>query len=1191
MNSMNNHGSDEQNGTDTDDLWLLEEICSGFESEWSSDSVSLIANLVIQAEPSSQKRLTEELVSIDLEMRQSRSERINKEEYLLRLPGFTSSIQKAFTDYQQALPSNVETRHDSADSKFDEDDNARALASSLDSTPSRIGDYRIVQYIGCGGAGVVYEGIQESLGRRVAIKTLSQGHLSSRVSRFRREAKAIAKLHHTNIVKVFGSGIHDGTPYFAMQLIDGQNLAEVIDAAQKNRSSWAGISSQKEVAKIGVQVARALEHAHQRGVLHRDIKPSNLLLDENGTTWVTDFGLARLAEDKSKHAQTAGVVGTIRYVPPEGFSGQWDERSDIYSLGLTLYELLVLKPFFSGQDFNQLFKTICEGTSGFSQTSKIDGGDRDLETIIFKAIAGEPERRYQAAGGLADDLQRYLDGVPIKARPVSNFEKTLRWAKRSPAAAGLAALTMLVAFIGLPVVLWLWLQASSALRTVESQQHSIVASRDDAETARHASSSLLIQSYIDSGLTQQARRALEELDSRSLKSGRASEGLPWEIKYLNQRLDSSVKTFCDDDLAQSEVQVWHVAISPDDRQIATVHSAAPLDRIPGKVVIWDVKTGEQLHVLSAPESCVFACAFSNDGRQLATIGMNLDHPDNRGTLCKWNVKTGERTSQIKLQGVFDSKYLSISGYNKLPGVAFSRDDKLTVSWPDPVEIRDNQTQETIWKSPGSYAMLLPEERVLVLNRNKIEIRRLATGEKIDELQHAYNLSQFKLSADGKGLSCVGLNRMLTWDSIDRIKKYQAIALKGIRWGAISPDGTKIIHSTGKGELKLQNLDRSKQSPERSFLGHLNQINHGCFSHDGNWLLTGGADGTARLWSLRTKESVAETNLAHERISNICFSENGDQVHFVARRVDANRNPYNAGTIELDDLEFSKKKIKTTHIAHWPRSDFSFSHDRKFLLAPVSEPSRPENIIGYAQVGKVGIWECGSWEQQKTLETGFSIIHSAQWNHSGKIVAIAGQNEERHAVKIFNTQSEVQPQIGEIAFDESIVAVAFHESRLAVSTGNRVSVWELSQIPAASTQNREIQFKNVFESKAEGVACCLDFSPDGTRLATANRPSDILIVYDVESGKSLYTASGPRAFGCVRFSPCGKRVALSGDDAIVNLCDAESGYRLLRLSGPDPSPGTASINSRVVFSPDGRRIATNTWEGKIRYWEVANEENN
>ena len=118
MNSMNNHGSDAQNGTDTDDLWLLEEICSGFESEWSSDSVSLIANLVIQAEPRSQKRLTEELVSIDLEMRQSRSERINKEEYLLRLPGFTSSIQKAFTDYQQALLSNVETRHDSADSKL-----------------------------------------------------------------------------------------------------------------------------------------------------------------------------------------------------------------------------------------------------------------------------------------------------------------------------------------------------------------------------------------------------------------------------------------------------------------------------------------------------------------------------------------------------------------------------------------------------------------------------------------------------------------------------------------------------------------------------------------------------------------------------------------------------------------------------------------------------------------------------------------------------------------------------------------------------------------------------------------------------------------------------------------------------------------------------------------------------------------
>ena len=161
-------------------------------------------------------------------------------------------------------------------------------------------------------------------------------------------------------------------------------------------------------------------------------------------------------------------------------------------------------------------------------------------------------------------------------------------------------------------------------------------------------------------------------------------------------------------------------------------------------------------------------------------------------------------------------------------------------------------------------------------------------------------------------------------------------------------------------------------------------------------------------------------------------------------------------------------------------------------------------------------------------------------------------------------------------------------RLAVSTSNQVSVWELSGFPVASSQNRENQFRNIFDSKVKGIVC-LDFSPDGTRLAAANRLSDNLTVYDVESGASLYTANGPRALGCVQFSPCGERIALSGDDAIVNLFDAKSGYRLLRLSGPDPSPGTISINSQVVFSPDGRRIATNTWEGKIRYWEVANED--
>jgi hypothetical protein len=245
---MNDRGSEEQNGSNAQDLLALEGICSEFESDWSCDSISLIADLVIHSDDRLQRALASELTSIDLELRQSRSEPINTEEYLLRLPGFADEIKATIEDFRQSQPSNDVTRHDESDGEPLDDDEfeTEGRNSSLQSSPSRIGDYQIVRRIGSGGVGVVYEGIQESLGRRVAIKTLSQGHLSSQVSRFRREAKAIAMLHHTNIVEVFGSGIHESTPYFAMQLIDGQNLAEVIDAAKNDHSNSVGVHCQRE---------------------------------------------------------------------------------------------------------------------------------------------------------------------------------------------------------------------------------------------------------------------------------------------------------------------------------------------------------------------------------------------------------------------------------------------------------------------------------------------------------------------------------------------------------------------------------------------------------------------------------------------------------------------------------------------------------------------------------------------------------------------------------------------------------------------------------------------------------------------------------------------------------------------------------------------------------------------------------
>jgi serine/threonine protein kinase len=229
----------------------------------------------------------------------------------------------------------------------------------------RIGEFRILRELGRGGMGIVYEAEQESLGRHVAIKVLVPGtaRSSQTVQRFLREARAAAQLHHTNIVPVFGVGECDGLHYYAMQLIRGLSLDKVLkevrrlkgrgpkepaeDQTAVHRTLAAANDSEdqydRRIARIGLHVAEALEYAHQQGTLHRDIKPSNILLDVQGVAWVTDFGLAKAVEDEDLTG-TGDLVGTIRYMAPERLRGRCDCRSDEYSLGLTLYELLALRP-------------------------------------------------------------------------------------------------------------------------------------------------------------------------------------------------------------------------------------------------------------------------------------------------------------------------------------------------------------------------------------------------------------------------------------------------------------------------------------------------------------------------------------------------------------------------------------------------------------------------------------------------------------------------------------------------------------------------------------------------------------------------------------------------------------------------------------------------------------------------------
>ena len=249
-----------------------------------------------------------------------------------------------------------------------------------------------------------------------------------------------------------------------------------LGGSSRDRTFWQGI------ARIGAQVADALAYAHSQGVLHRDIKPSNLLLDNHGTVWVTDFGLAKL-DDQQNLTGSGDILGTLRYMPPEAFEGRHDARGDVYSLGITLYEMLALRPAFDETDRARLIRLVTADAPPRLRKLNRDV-PRDLETVIHKAIDRDPEHRYQTAAELADDLRLFVEDRPVRARRASEAEKFLRWCRRNPVPAGLLAALVLVFWAGFGLVAWNWREAVAQREAKEEERQNALVASVEAGRAR-----------------------------------------------------------------------------------------------------------------------------------------------------------------------------------------------------------------------------------------------------------------------------------------------------------------------------------------------------------------------------------------------------------------------------------------------------------------------------------------------------------------------------------------------------------------------------------------------------------------------------------------------------------------------------------------------------------------------------------
>ena len=449
---------------------------------------------------SSENRDLLDLLAEDFVARFRGGERPSLSEYVNRMPDRADEVRELF-------PALVELEQ----LKPPDDESTGDVPPSSPADPERIGEFRILRRLGVGGMGVVYEAIQELLGRHVALKLLPHEVMANprRLERFRWEARHAARLHHTNIVPVFGTGHADGRHYYAMQYIAGHPLSAVIDEVRRQRDLPGQVPPAHEVvtmvatalmtgtygrptltanagathdsggfavsdpptplpaepppslsgsfsddgraywvavARVGAQVADALAYAHAQGVLHRDIKPANLLLDLKGTVWVADFGLAKA---KESHNLTLDheILGTVRYMAPERFERAGDHRADIYALGLTLYEMLTLRPAFDGENQARLIEQAVHANPPRPRTIN-PAIPLDLETVALKAMEHDPAQRYRDAEELAADLRRFVEDRPVRACRATPSEQLWRWSRRNPVMATLITTVFLVTTVG-----------------------------------------------------------------------------------------------------------------------------------------------------------------------------------------------------------------------------------------------------------------------------------------------------------------------------------------------------------------------------------------------------------------------------------------------------------------------------------------------------------------------------------------------------------------------------------------------------------------------------------------------------------------------------------------------------------------------------------------------------------------------
>jgi serine/threonine protein kinase len=751
------------------------------------------------------------------------------------------------------------------------------VRADLARCPERLGDYHLVREVGRGGMGVVYEAEQRSLGRRVALKVLPVRALTetAAVERFRREARLAARLHHSNIVPVFEVGQDGDACFYAMQFIPGHSLDRLLARLRepgpvgsvdpvarllcpgpgtprsngpasdgdtgRGRGGRPPQLDHAAVARVGLQAAQALAYAHQRGVLHRDIKPSNLLLDESGTVWVTDFGLAKAEDDGL--TRSSEFLGTLCYMAPERFGGACDARADIYSLGLTLYELLTLQPAFAGTDQARLMDQV-----RYEEPARPRSFDpavpRDLETVVLKAMDKDPARRYQTAADLADDLQRFLGDVPVWARRPTPLERLWRWCRGHPGMAALSAALLLTLLAGLAGVTLKW-------REAESEHLQADLARRNAEEHSRRYQGLSAQFMLERGCNL-------------CEQGRYGHGLLWlarglEVAPDDSPLQQSLRTALGGWGAQLHPlravlpqggSIRAAALSPDGRTVllGSAEGIAQLWQLDpaadGAAPSWGRPLGPALRYGRSVE----AVAFSPDG--WTAVAGSED-----GTAQLLSASTGEPLGEpLRHDGPIRVTVFAPDGRV----VVTAGNDGTARLW----EVPSGQPRGEPLRHAASVrtAAFGPDGERLVTGSDDQTARiwSTATCRPVAEpLRHQGSVRAVAFSPDGR-MVLTGSNDTTAcfWDAATGQRLGDPMRFdRPVATTVFSPDGTRFLAAPEDRVAEVR--DTRTRRPVGQPLRHVEHVFTGAFSPDGTVVATGSDDGNARLWDAATGQLLVQ----------------------------------------------------------------------------------------------------------------------------------------------------------------------------------------------------------------------------------------------------------------------------------------------------------------------------------------------